>query len=54
MTPDPDRDQWEADILGDQTDHTDAVLEDAGTWHDPLRYIDWQAFRINRKRGDRE
>ena len=50
QVPDP----LEADTV-DQADIDRAPeLEDLGTWHDPFRDINWQAFRVNRKRGDRE
>jgi hypothetical protein len=50
QVPDP----LEADTV-DQADMDRAPeLEDLGTWHDPYRDINWQAFRVNRKRGDRE
>lgn len=29
-------------------------LVDLGTWHDPWNDINWQAFAVRRKRGDRE
>lgn len=29
-------------------------LDDLGTWTDPWQGINWQAFRVRRKRGDRE
>lgn len=60
MTPEPDdearrtRDQYEADLMGDLADLADSHLEDAGTWTDPYKGIDWQLFRVRRKRGDRE